>query len=131
MAALANRTARLPPEVNRVLYVRNLPFNITSEEMYDIFGKYGGIRQIRIGDSKETRGTAFVVYEDIYDAKTAVEHLKGFNVANRYLILLYYNPARMNKKKNLKEEEAEIRAMQAKHGVDGEQHAKPQKTKDK
>ncbi len=47
----------------RVVYVRNLPFNITSEEMYDIFGKYGAIRQIRIGDSKETRGTAFVVYE--------------------------------------------------------------------
>lgn len=28
-----------------------------------------------------------------------MEHLKGFNVANRYLILLYYNPTRMNKKK--------------------------------
>lgn len=40
--------ARLPPEVNRVLYVRNLPFKITAEEMYDIFGKYGGIRQIRL-----------------------------------------------------------------------------------
>lgn len=36
--------------------------------------------------------------QDIYDAKTAVEHLKGFNVANRYLILLYYNPAKINKK---------------------------------
>jgi pre-mRNA branch site protein p14 len=36
-------------EVNRVIYVRNLPFNISSEEMYDIFGKYDGIRQIRIG----------------------------------------------------------------------------------
>lgn len=27
------KNARLPPEVNRVLYVRNLPFNITSEEV--------------------------------------------------------------------------------------------------
>lgn len=32
----------------RSLYVRNLPFNISSEEMYDIFGKYGAIRQIRL-----------------------------------------------------------------------------------
>ena len=43
--------------------MRNLPFNITPEEMYDIFGKFGALRQVRIGDSKETRGTAFVVYE--------------------------------------------------------------------
>ncbi|KMT08867.1 hypothetical protein BVRB_6g135900 [Beta vulgaris subsp. vulgaris] len=45
--------------------------------MYDIFGKYGAIRQIRVGINKDTRGTAFVVYEDIYDAKTAVDHLSG------------------------------------------------------
>lgn len=42
---------RLPPEVNRVLFVRNLPYKITSEEMYDIFKKYGPIRQIRKYDS--------------------------------------------------------------------------------
>lgn len=48
--------------------------------MYEIFGKYGAIRQVRVGSTKETRGTAFVVYEDIYDAKNAVEHLSGFNV---------------------------------------------------
>ena len=29
-------------------YFRNLPYKITTEEMYDIFGKYGGIRQIRV-----------------------------------------------------------------------------------
>lgn len=35
------------------------------------------------GTTPETRGTAFVVYEDIYDAKNACEHLSGFNVSNR------------------------------------------------
>lgn len=50
------------------------------------------------GHTKETRGTAYVVYEDIYDAKNACDHLSGFNVANRYLIVLYYNPQRTNKK---------------------------------
>ena len=39
-----------------------------------------------------------MVYEDIYDAKNACDHLSGFNVANRYLIVLYFNPVRHNKK---------------------------------
>lgn len=118
-AALSIRrgNARLPPEVNRVLYVRNLPFNISSEEMYDIFGKYGAIRQIRIGDTKDTRGTAFVVYEDIYDAKNAVDHLSGFNVANRYLIVLYYQQAKMSKKIDQRKREEELTKLQEKYGV--------------
>ncbi|EXC19584.1 Pre-mRNA branch site p14-like protein [Morus notabilis] len=115
--SLRKSNTRLPPEVNRVLYVRNLPFNISSEEMYDIFGKYGAIRQIRIGTNKDTRGTAFVVYEDIYDAKTAVDHLSGFNVANRYLIVLYYQQAKMSKKFDQKKKEEEIARMQEKYGV--------------
>uniref|UniRef100_A0A914S7W2 RRM domain-containing protein n=1 Tax=Parascaris equorum TaxID=6256 RepID=A0A914S7W2_PAREQ len=117
--AMANRgrNQKLPPEVNRILYVKNLPYKITSEEMYDIFGKFGAVRQIRecacwledrgysasegqrfsfvlvyatSGNTSETRGTAFVVYEDIFDAKNACEHLSGFNVSNRYLVVLYY-----------------------------------------
>lgn len=53
-------------------------------QMYEIFGKYGAIRQIRVGSTKETRGTAYVVYEDIYDAKNAADHLSGFNVQVRF-----------------------------------------------
>ncbi|RXG56906.1 Splicing factor 3B subunit 6-like protein, partial [Armadillidium vulgare] len=88
---------RLPPEVNRILYVRNLPYKITAEEMYDIFGKYGAIRQIRkLGNSAETKGTAFVVYEDIFDAKNACDHLSGFNVCGRYLVVLYYQVTKSN-----------------------------------
>ena len=33
-----------------------------------------------------------MVYEDIFDAKNACEHLSGFNVCNRYLVVLYYQP---------------------------------------
>jgi pre-mRNA branch site protein p14 len=35
------------------------------------------------GSEATTRGTAFVVYEDIYDAKNACQHLSGFNVKGR------------------------------------------------
>lgn len=84
--------AVLGPQVNRILYVRNLPYKISSEEMYDLFGRYGPIRQIRLGSEKETRGTAYVVYDDIWDASTACEHLSGFNLLGRYLIVIYWHP---------------------------------------
>ena len=48
---------RLPPEVNRALFIRNLPYKITADDMYEIFGKYGPIRQIRVGNKQDTRGT--------------------------------------------------------------------------
>lgn len=44
------------------------------------------------GNTTETKGTAFVVYEDIFDAKNACDHLSGFNVCNRYLVVLYFQP---------------------------------------
>eukprot|EP01089_Gocevia_fonbrunei_P012201 TRINITY_DN2817_c0_g1_i1.p1 TRINITY_DN2817_c0_g1~~TRINITY_DN2817_c0_g1_i1.p1 ORF type:complete len:119 (+),score=28.24 TRINITY_DN2817_c0_g1_i1:89-445(+) len=108
---------RLPPEVNRVLYVKHLPFKIKPEEMYDIFGKYGSIRQIRLGNAKDTRGTAFVVYDDIYDAKNAVDHLSGFNIGGRYLIVLYYQQNKMLKKLDQKAKQKEIAEMKQMYGI--------------
>ncbi|KAG0348565.1 Splicing factor 3B subunit 6 [Podila humilis] len=111
------QSVRLPPEVNRALFVRNLPFKITPEEMYDIFGKYGAIRQIRVGDANDTKGTAFVIYEDIFDAKTAYEHLQGFNIMGRYLIVLYYQPNKVTKKMNLARKEEELRELKSRYGI--------------
>jgi pre-mRNA branch site protein p14 len=84
---------KIPSHVNRILLVKNLPYTISGEELYDLFGKYGAIRQIRISNSNETKGTAFVVYEDLIDAKNACDHLSGFNLQGRYLVVLYYNRA--------------------------------------
>ena len=100
MASRTTRSAqiaRLDPKVNRILYVRNLPFKITAEELYEIFGRYGALRQVRVGAEKDNRGTAFVVYEDIFDAKTACEHLSGFNVGTRYLTVLYFQASKVAK----------------------------------
>merc|ERR1719410_132841 len=115
--AFGRRNVRLPPEVNRILYVRNLPYKISSDELYDIFGKYGSIRQIRRGNGPETRGTAFVVYDDIYDAKNAMDHLSGFNVAGRYLVLLYYNPTKMQVKVDARSKREDIEKLKRKYGV--------------
>ena len=62
------------------------------------------------------RGTAFIVYEDIFDAKNACEHLSGFNVGGRYLSVLYYQ---LNKgiavkgPGTLAQQEAEVAALRA------------------
>ncbi|MBS1890185.1 MAG: hypothetical protein JST59_02750 [Actinobacteria bacterium] len=66
------KNVRLPKDVNKIIFVRNLPYKITAEELYDVFGRFGPIRQIRKGKTAEKKGTAFVVYEDIFDAKSAV-----------------------------------------------------------
>jgi pre-mRNA branch site protein p14 len=62
-----------------------------------------------LGDkTKDTRGTAFVVYEDIYDAKAAVDHLSGFNIGGRYLVVLYYQPAKFARRQEAEEKQQEI-----------------------
>ncbi|GFO25099.1 splicing factor 3b subunit 6-like protein [Plakobranchus ocellatus] len=85
--------------------------------MYDIFGKYGAIRQIRVGNTPETKGTAFVVYEDIFDAKNACDHLSGFNVCNRYLVVLYYQSLRAFKKTDTEKKKQELDQMKSKYGL--------------
>jgi pre-mRNA branch site protein p14 len=93
--------------------VRNLPFKITAEELYDVFGKYGALRQVRVGATAEARGTAFVVYEDIYDAKAACDHLSGFNVGGRYLVVLYYQVTKHLKGADAKRQQAELDHLRA------------------
>lgn len=61
--------AKLPPGANRILFVKNLNYQITGEDLYDLFGRYGSIRQIRIGNEPKSKGTAFVVYDDVMDVR--------------------------------------------------------------
>jgi pre-mRNA branch site protein p14 len=102
--------------VNRILFVKNLPFNITGDDLYEIFGRYGAIRQVRLGNTATTKGKAFVVFEDIYDAKAAADHLSNFNVGGRYIIVTYHQADKVVKKVNLDEKAARLAALKAKRG---------------
>ncbi|KAK8089598.1 hypothetical protein PG997_004559 [Apiospora hydei] len=94
-----SRAGKLAPEVNRALFVKNLSYNVTPEDLFELFGKFGPIRQVRQGIATNTKGTAFVVYEDVMDAKQACDKLNGFNFQNRYLVVLYHQPEKMVKSK--------------------------------
>jgi pre-mRNA branch site protein p14 len=69
-----------------LIFPRN--FNITGPDLYDLFGKYGPIRQIRLGTDTnlKTKGTAYVVYESPDDAAEAMTHLNGFHLMERYIV---------------------------------------------
>ncbi|KAJ1964042.1 hypothetical protein GGI12_001681 [Dipsacomyces acuminosporus] len=67
------------------------------------------------GAEANTKGTAFVIYEDIYDAKEACDHLQGFNVMGRYLIVLYYQTNRRARKFNTVEEEERVEQLRRRY----------------
>jgi RNA recognition motif-containing protein len=80
----------LAKNANRFLYVRNLPVSVDGQDLYDLFGRYGPIRQIRLGNTPKTVTTAYVVYEDVFDAQTAKDNLNGYTMGSRYLIVQYH-----------------------------------------
>ena len=45
----------------------------TGVDLYELFGRYGSIRQIRIGNEPKTKGTAFVVYDDVMDVRIILD----------------------------------------------------------
>ncbi|KAK9461736.1 RNA-binding domain-containing protein [Lipomyces oligophaga] len=91
---MSYNSRKVTSEINRILFVKNLSYTVTSAELYDLFGKYGSIRQVRLGNAQGTKGTAFVVYDDLQDAKMACDKLSGYNFQGRYLVVLYHQPDR-------------------------------------
>lgn len=72
------------------------------------------------GTNKDTKGTAYVVYDDIFDAKRACEHLSGYNLLGRYLIVLYHQPDKNAKKRELERQQKEIEEIKAKMAFESE-----------
>jgi len=88
--------------------------------LYDLFGRYGSIRQIRIGNEQKSRGTAFVVYDDVMDAKNALDHLNGFHLRERYIVVLYHMPAKQDAaaaKAEIVKREEELAQLKRKHNI--------------
>ena len=77
------------------------------------------MRQIRQGIANNTKGTAFVVYEDVMDAKQACDKLNGFNFQSRYLVVLYHQPEKMVKnQQDLAERQEALERLKKEHGIE-------------
>jgi RNA recognition motif-containing protein len=69
------------------IYVGNLPFSSTEEELQDLFGQYGEVKSVNIIYDRETgrsRGFGFVEM-DKESADSAMETLNGNSFGGRTL----------------------------------------------
>lgn len=57
-----------------------------------------------------------MAYDDIYDAKAACEHLSGFNLLGRYLIVLYWQPNKVTRRSTEKQK-AELETLKAQYNL--------------
>jgi RNA recognition motif-containing protein len=59
------------PGFNDILFTNNLNYQIIGEDLYDLFGCYKSKIQIRIDNEVKTKGTAFVVFDDVMDVRNS------------------------------------------------------------
>ncbi len=72
--------------MSKKIYVGNLPFSSTQEDLEALFGRHGTVASVAVITDRETgrpRGFAFVEMESASDADDAIRALDGTNVGGR------------------------------------------------
>lgn len=70
------------------IYVGNLVWEATSDDLYTLFKEHGAVRQAQVITDRETgrsRGFGFVEMENDQEAQKAIDSLNGFNFRGRAL----------------------------------------------
>src|ERR1700753_2785477 len=70
------------------LYVGNLAYSVTSEDLQEMFEQYGQVRSAQVLSDRETgrsRGFGFVEMDNDADADAAIEALDGNDTGGRRL----------------------------------------------
>ncbi|TKX22842.1 RNA recognition motif-containing protein 14 [Elsinoe australis] len=82
------------------LYIRNLAYTTSEEDLQDSFGAYGAVAEVHVAIDKKTsqsKGFAFVQFENADDAATAWKSLDGTPLNGRLLHILPGSAKRENK----------------------------------
>ncbi len=82
----------MDPIETQIVFVRNLPKSVDKDLVIRLFGEYGSMIQIRIGNELRTEGTAFVVYRSVECARKAIRHMNGYYLEEKYLNVGYWQP---------------------------------------
>lgn len=77
------------------LFVGNMPFRMTRDELYDLFAQAGAVASVHIPTDRETgrpRGFGFVEMEDPTSVDQAVQMFNGYSVSGRALVVNQARP---------------------------------------
>ncbi len=70
------------------LYVGNLPYNVTDEDLQDLFSQAGDIKDVTVikeRDTQRSRGFGFVEFNNQADAEKAIQMFDGYDMDGRRL----------------------------------------------
>ena len=70
------------------IFVGNLSYRTTQDELHTAFAQYGGVERVNIvtdRDTGQSRGFAFVEMRDPGEAQAAITHLNGTELNGRVL----------------------------------------------
>ncbi len=70
------------------IYVGNISYQMTEEDLRDLFGEFGQVDEAAIVNDRETgrsRGFAFVTMSDDDAARKAIEQINGREIQDRTL----------------------------------------------
>jgi len=68
------------------IYVGNLPFSTSSDELQDLFGEFGSITQLNVIKDHATgrsKGFAFITFETAASAEKSVAEMNGKKLGDR------------------------------------------------
>jgi cold-inducible RNA-binding protein len=70
------------------LYVGNLPYNTTEDDLRNLFSQYGGVDSVAVITDRETgrsKGFGFVEFGNDAEARSAIQALSGQEYGGRAL----------------------------------------------
>ena len=85
-----------PPKKSNALFIKNLPYAMSSDEFLNVFKQFGEIASSSL--HIQNRGIAFVTFFDIRSAEAAVNGLRNFTAYGRHPVIDYsYKPPNYSK----------------------------------
>lgn len=76
---------------NGKIIVKNLPFEATRKDVFELFNSFGSLKSVRVPKKfdKSARGFAFVEFSTPKEASNAMDQLQGVHLLGRRLVLDY------------------------------------------